>query len=497
MPPAPDPNAARSMPEQRVVLAYPRPPIARGLLDRLARFLDLETYGDSLLTRGARSGLRTQASLLTIVFLFDTAVWSVMFNMLFGMGYLRLGWHTAFALLAGLGVAWVMFLWERNIATLDIDKGIGTRTWAGIGARVAIVSVAALATALPLELLLFKDEIYQRAYEESVRHEFVVKVREHKELDEVLRKLEEEKGTLSQQGPSARDLDPQRQARLAELRQQEKLLRFRSAANVEAMQKAQNDEERANLESKGKAINAELRLTQESISTVADDLRRDQTSVHAAKVGVIQADIDCKRERQAKLTDWLGAIRKNDYARRPELKRSVRLASCAAPTTQEPTPAPPATPTSSAAPDDAGDATLSPNAAVAGDALVEDPNRIDFYLGVPTLRIFDQVRILWALQKGRPPEWREADDELIKELQQRYNLRDKASPATAIYTTFALMALLVGMAIPLMSLMFKLVGNQEIKNYYSFAAQAWAGNAEALHVLASQDYPGGAAAVRA
>lgn len=490
MPPVSDPIATRVFQEQRIILAYPRAPVSRGVLDSLARFMDLEIYGDSLLTRAARSGLRTQASLLTIVFLFDVVVWSVMFNMFFGRGYLHSGWHTAFAVAAALPVAWVMFLWERTIATLDIDKGIGGRMWLGIGTRVAIVAVAAVATALPVELVLFKEPIYQRAYEEAVRHELVVKARELKELEDAIRDLQTKKANMEQSGPSAWSRDPQQQERLRQLEQQEKDLRNSSEKNRQALQRAQSDTERENLAAKGKAINNDLSVVQSSIGAITSAIRDGQVAGYNDGLKALQTDLGCMVTRRSALTDWLGIIRKNDFARHPEIKKPSP--TCAPRTQPLPAPGePPHAPAAGAA--EARDATLVPATA----PVTEDPSRIDFYLGVPTLPIFDQVRILWALQKGYPPEWREADDQLVRELQKRHNLNDTASDSTRIYAAFGLMALFVGVAIPLMSLMFKLIGNQEVKHYYSFAAQARAGNPEALHVLASQEYHGGSAMVGA
>lgn len=456
MPPVPDANAARVLQEHRIVLAYPRPPAARGVLDRLARFMDLETYGDSLLTRGARSGLRTQASLLTIVFLFDVAVWSVMFNMLFGLGYLHVGWHTVLAVIAALLVAWVMFLWERNIATLDIDKGIGGRLWLGIGARVAIVAVAALATAVPLDIVLLNKEIRQRAYEEAVRHEFVLKWREQRDLESTLREYARNRDDLAAKAPSEDDVDPQRKARMAQLQNEESRVRKEADAAREQIITVPA-EQRASWEAKARSANLALANVRQEISQLGQAMRNDVTEAQARRLKEKDDAIACMRERHQALEDWLHKIRKHDFARDPDLEWPAPLPRCAPPQ-----------PSAAAAPADTA-------------------SRIDFRLSVPTLRLSDQVRILLALQMGAPPEWRDADDDLIKELQSRYNLKDKASSATKVYGAFALIGLFVGIAIPLMSLMFKLIGNQETKHYYSFAAQARAGNPEALHVLASQE----------
>lgn len=402
------------------------PPASRGQrwLDRLARWLDLDVFGDSLLSRRARGDMRIQAVLLAIVFVFDLSVWSLIGNLLFGAG-LELGWYTLPAVLLGLLTAMVVFAWERSFAIFDSRSGWTLWRGAGLLLRLGLIVAAAFATAKPFELIVFWTPIRQRVYDEWVRQEVVVRQVAIGALNRDIEALRTRRSSIpaSVEGSDANVI-----AATAELKQQVRLLDGRIVALYRKVGEAEEDPEG------GKARAASLLREIESLEKRRDSLLK-QIADYVFK------RVEQTRKEQHQLFEQIdGQI----TSKQREL-RGIE------------------------------------------DGLAQIQSQKNLVSGATSLPdVFRQLRIVEDLVAGAPPRWPQTDPATLRSLKARYSLEDAPVPETGTYEILHRLALIVGLTIPLMTLAFKfLMSSPDLTQYYSMRDQAASGNPEALrHVMA-------------
>jgi hypothetical protein len=106
----------------------------------------------------------------------------------------------------------------------------------------------------------------------------------------------------------------------------------------------------------------------------------------------------------------------------------------------------------------------------------------------------DRLRVLEDLKDQTPPLWPAADPPTITAAAAAFHLEDpkgQADPKLAtrrqgdarLFSRTYWIAFVIAAVIPLLTLAFKLMVSQELSSYYSAAAQARAGNPEAILAL--------------
>ncbi|MFT3776225.1 MAG: DUF4407 domain-containing protein [Minicystis sp.] len=136
----------------------------------LARLLRLDVWGTSLLTIRAQHEMGAAAVMLVIVFVFELIAWTLLFDVIVHAARSEGVARRLLALGFGLLFASAVFLFERGFMTTDLSAS-PIRKWFGLGLRAVVIGLSALATAQPVELLLFGTEIDERVRDEAVRTE--------------------------------------------------------------------------------------------------------------------------------------------------------------------------------------------------------------------------------------------------------------------------------------------------------------------------------------
>jgi hypothetical protein len=162
---------ARPRPRGPVIyLAAPGAHDPRRQPPALARLLRLDVWGTSLLTIRARHEMGAAAVMLVIVFVFELIAWTLLFDVIVHAARSEGAARRLLALGFGLLFSSAVFLFERGFMTTDLSAS-RARKWLGLGLRAVVIGLSALATAQPVELLLFGHEIDERVREEAVRSE--------------------------------------------------------------------------------------------------------------------------------------------------------------------------------------------------------------------------------------------------------------------------------------------------------------------------------------
>ncbi|HVR99886.1 MAG TPA: DUF4407 domain-containing protein [Thermoanaerobaculia bacterium] len=180
--PAPEPepqaasHAAADPSAHRIRLVFQsQQGVERGALLRLARWMGLDVWGDHLLNRRAAREMGSAALLLAVVLAFELMAWSMLFNVLVHAAQWTIGPRTLLALLLGGIFAAAVFLFEKSFITADASEA-QWRIVIAYAIRAVVIVGSALATAQPIELLVFGGAIENRLYEENVLAEAVRQV---------------------------------------------------------------------------------------------------------------------------------------------------------------------------------------------------------------------------------------------------------------------------------------------------------------------------------
>lgn len=154
-----------------------------GFLGGLARLYRLNVYGKSLLTRSAAFELRFIAVMLTIIFLFDFAAWTLFWDMVFYNGRIEFGFLTPLAWFLATLIALMIVIYERGFMVTDLSQLF--RGWiitfkllSAITLRIIVIGVAAYITAQPVEIVTFRGQIENRIHETGIRREAVSRLRD-------------------------------------------------------------------------------------------------------------------------------------------------------------------------------------------------------------------------------------------------------------------------------------------------------------------------------
>jgi hypothetical protein len=121
--------------------------------------------------------------MLTIIFLFDWAAWTLFWDMVFYNGRIEFGFFTPLATFLAALIALMIVIYERGFMVTDLSQlfkgwGITLRLLSAIMLRIVVIAVAAYITAQPVEIVTFRGQIENRIHETGIRREAVSRLRD-------------------------------------------------------------------------------------------------------------------------------------------------------------------------------------------------------------------------------------------------------------------------------------------------------------------------------
>jgi hypothetical protein len=440
--------------------------------------------------------LKFVSVLLLVIFAFDLATWSLLFNSLFHASakiFDRDG-LTVLAILSALMVATAVTIFERQFFCADI-----TTHWVRGGAaflvRLGVIAASAFVTAQPVELLTFHGPIARRSHEEAVLREVVSRETQVKEEEDKAAKAQREKenagvsvkntsaGSEFQTAVSATTAAEGRaNAAIVALQQ--------SLANITAYQQRVSDAQtridlrRAGLEQQ-RARGVDTTAAQELLSAaqreksywqrLLEDARaqaarnrdlvketgQQASDSRAAETPFrIRRDQEEKRIRDEHQTDQaLAEKRRNDLRTYVDDVKKFGL-------------------------------TRNVESRLAHDgAGAPQPFRYHYESG----DVFQQLEILEDLKQGRPARWPMIDAQTRSKLAATYALDDPAvvtaeelarrADSAALYQHAYKIAFIIALVIPVLVMATKILLAGELAAYYSLHRQAESGNPDAIAVV--------------
>ncbi len=486
-----EPAAVEQAGAVEVYLAPARRPHLPGPLGWLTLRFGLDVFAGSLLSRQANLALRFAALLLLVIVSFDVTAWSLLFNSIFhASGDILLvdGWTFLAAVLAVL-IASAVFVYERQFLTADTSDVFASpaRVLAIAGAvtlRVAILAAAALITAQPVELLIFREPIRQRVHEEAVRREMVSRQKQLDELKEKIGKLALDPAALVAKmagTPEAKALEmTQKNLQVESARQV--ALQSQLDRDQSLLARLAADADPANLETAISHLEREIGAQHKRIS----DLQTKVVQAQAAYEGAEQIIARKEDRKQVQFDDLAKmVVRYVDEVDKNGLEESVRL-----------------------------------DLPIADPSIPREQTSFEYTFRGTTA--FDQLRVLQELVHGLPPRWPAGlPDERRVEIASTFpvdrltDAQEKAIVAGArscpsypwsrerlvdadpeIDRRIAESCLLqrsydvayaIALVIPLLVFAVKFLMPRELKHYFSVHQQAWAGNPEALAFLRGEE----------
>lgn len=317
-----DVEAARPVP--RLVLAPARGQELSGLLGGLAKLFLLDVNGTSLLTRRAAMEMKLIAVMLTLNFLFDLVVWTLLWNMVFSSGRstvsVRAGVSFIAAVFCGLLFATIIFVYERQFMTADTYRRL-RYVWWPVSLRLIVIAAAAAITTQPFEVMVFDGPIQRRIHEEGVR------VEAHSRLRALEEAQSKAKGGLKGTADytNLEDLQKKRDAASAEstrLKTEVETARSQMQSAQAEVGRAQTAAARAR--TRGAAIRASnwLSAARGRFNTAQDAFNRAEGSLTAANEdeakwvklanearGVVTNREELAEQDVKRLQDWITQIR--------------------------------------------------------------------------------------------------------------------------------------------------------------------------------------------
>jgi hypothetical protein len=493
-PPGGERGPDRAADRVEVYLAPSRRAHLPGLLGLLVRGFGLDVFGGSLLGRQAALALQFSAFLLVVIVCFDFVAWTLLFNSIFHASGDILdhdGW-TAVAAVFGLLFAAAVFVYERQFFTADTSDllrspGRFLAVATAVAIRIAILFAAALITAQPIELLVFREPLRKRIHEEAVRQEVMVSVRKLAELQDKIKQLALQPEQLDAKMRGTREaadlaLAKKTSARengwLESLRRQ--LASTQAAVNQAALHQPPEGADASDL--------------QGSLRRIEGQIRSQTRAADAARTAVGDAEARFERRRQEL---YGGEVKQQ--ASNEQQQEAVRLYI-----------------------DDVKKRGMKEKVSreVPGADPRIAPARFSYeYRGSD---FFDQLRILGDRIDGRAARWPEGVPE--KERRRHalelglgeltagqaaavgdgarrcsllpWSAARKAPGGPEVERTIAeaclfrrsyAVAYAIGMVIPLLVFAVKFLMPRELKHYFSVRQQAWAGNPEALACQRGED----------
>jgi len=478
---------ARAQPRIRLVFQGQQGGEETGPLFALARAIGLDVWGGYLLNRRASREMGSAALLLFVVLTFELLAWTMLFNVLVHSAQWRMSWRTLIALTLGGIFASGVFLFEKSFITSDFAESWFRKSFA-YGIRLLIIAGSALATAQPIELLVFGGAIETRLHEENVLAESVRQVEDYKKLQtKTEQKTEGQLQIELNDTEQSKDLHSAKQERdgvklkIVDLQQRlpgarsavqaaadrvQRMQRAVSAAQTVVNRAATPEDERNALRSLRSAqagldaARSRRGQADAQLASLETDLRSNTARLSAVEqqVGGYQGDwqklIDQRRTEEA------ARVRVSE-ASLEKLKEWIKTVQSSAP----------------------GKEITNPST-----GRILHPKPADFT---------DRLRILDDLRHAKPTLWPASSDEVRAGAVQLFGLEDPSGPDTPakqkirerlqqnadLFGRVYWVAFLMASVIPLLTVAFKLMMAGELRDYYSTQAQARAGNPAAVQVI--------------
>jgi hypothetical protein len=449
----------------------------------LARFLGLDVWGNSLLNRRAAREMGSAAFLLLVVLIFELLAWSLLFNVLVHSAQWQISLKTLIAVLLASVFASGVFIFEKTFITADFGEA-PIRKWLAISIRLLIIFGSALATAQPIELLVFGGAIDTRLHEETVLAEAVRQVEDYKTLESKAQSKTEgqiQAGvTDTVQFKQFNSAQEERNATKLSLAQaQQRLPGARAAAQTAAgrVQNARSALTVAEAKLRRAATEEERQDAQKDVNVAAARLDRARESKASADANLasLEEEIGSTTTRlgvaedqvKATQTDWQNLVNRNrnedaakarvSEASLEKLKEWIKIAQSAAP----------------------GQPITNPNT-----GRILHPKPADFT---------DRLRILDDLRHGNPALWPPSSIEVRADAIKLFGLEDPNRPDpvamkrrqedSTLFGRVYMIAFIMACVIPLLTIAFKSMFAGELRDYYSTRAQARAGNPAAIEVI--------------
>lgn len=482
----PQPQREGTVENLAVFLAPPPSDILRRLpLGSLAHHFGLDTWGGSLLSRRSALALRNTAIVLVVVFAFDLATWSLFFNSVLHptKDVLHLSSLSAVAFLFAILIATATVIYERDFFVHDTDESFWRWGWALL-IRLFVVMIAALATAVSIDLLWFRGPILDRVHHESALSETTALYRSLLEVQAERKVAEDASLAADKRARTEVEGDATRRAEESA----DKELRRRTSYERQ-LSSALSRRSRLSTEPTATA-NTISRLESKPIRTPAEerDLRdaRNRQVTHPDRVAAVEAEI-------TSLTGLVGAVNvigsetnvqaalARVAARRKELSDAAEKAKEAA-ILQE----------SNLKKFVSKIRGSDPGAPVYEFGESPATNRQRGVAGRVYVdrhyHFFEQLRVLVDLMTAEPPKWRGATPEERAKLtadfgidypntdeEKRRATREAAYFRRAVYGTTG-----VAILIPMLVLAMKIVAPPELRQYYSSRRQSIALQPDAM-----------------
>lgn len=449
---AAQPPSRDETPQPRLLLAPSRGQELHGLLGGLARSFHLDVHGSSLLTRRAATEMGYVALMLTIIFVFDLAAWTLLWNMIFHAGKMHIGLWTPVAVFCGLIFAAMIFIYERQFMTAD-TYGRWRSVWWPVTIRLIVIAVAAAITTQPIEVMVFKGPIERRVHEESVRVEALSRLSALEKAQEKTRGAlglrdtvewtdnEDAKNKSEEARQVASSLRAQRAAEERNLRAAQASL---SSARS-SLSRARTPGQVAYANSRIAAASNRVSQAQSNITSLDEKLRGSEDSEkywneqHNVKSTELKSKQQTAENDVKRLQDWIAQIRKS----------------------------PP------------------------GEVVYENTGNADkWQFRDHEYDFFQRLGVINDLYYGRPARWPDASLEDRQKLSDEYGLKDiglddeeaharrMADAHTFQWSYWAVVG--IAAVIPLLVLALKGLLPKDLKIYYSTKKQRDAGNYESL-----------------
>jgi hypothetical protein len=412
-----------------------------GFLGALARLYRLNVYGKSLLTRSAAFELRFIAVMLTIIFLFDFAAWSLFWDMVFYNGRLEFGFLTFLAFFLASLIALMIVIYERGFMVTDLSQlfkrwGSTVRLLSAIMLRILVIAVAAYITAQPVEIVTFRGQIENRIHETGIRREAVSRLRDLQKAEAASR-LEGLAGTSQK-----KELDDADSV-LKNVRQDEARLKgeLSNAQKGEqgalaSLKRAQAAYARAyNKQAAAARISAaagRLEVARQKVADAAAQVEGHKTTVENAKtdrgaaIEKVEGLLNEAKGDATRVRDWLVQLRHEPFSL--EVMRENRQG---------------------------------------GDWTYRDED----------YDLFQRQAVIDDMYHGRPPRWKDASDEDKAEIAQKFGfgesqeeLERRAIEAETFRKSYWAV-FLVAFMLPLLVMAYKLLLPKAITDYYSVEMQ--------------------------
>jgi hypothetical protein len=447
---------------------------------RIARRLGLDVWGDFLLGRRVAHEMGAAALVLLVVLTFELLAWSLLFNVLVQASQWAFTWRTPLACLLAAVFAGGVFLFERSFITADFSES-SVRKALAYGLRLGIIFGSCVATAQPLELLVFGGAIETRLRDENALVQAARLVEELAEKADtkkrsVMALSNEMKGTaISQERELYRTSRDHLLGEAQRLRNEsEAAARRVSVWDAEVKGRARRVNELAaqlSQESglKRRALQSILVKARSSLAIGRgrlEDAQKESNSLER-QLEQTQADLSVARDN-FKLADtrlqgqWNRLTADDNHnvlvarAAAKELRDCVRDAQ-----------------------------NVVPGKPLYRKGCVLYPKAADFT---------DRLRALGDIREGLPPAWPPLDRKVIALAVDRFGVESPDEPAGSelqkrrlnaarLFQWTYWIAFVVAAVIPLLTLAFKLMMSRELATYYSIRAQARAGNPAAILAL--------------